>query len=573
MPHPLNQPIAELLKELCQWLELSGENPFRIRAYATAARTLEALDRPLAELAARGQLQSIQGIGPGLAGLIASLIETGTAPELEELKSSLPAGLIQMLRIPGLGPKKVRAIHLQLGLDTLEALGAACREGRLAALSGFGAKSQENILRGLEQLQRYLGLFHLDTAWRAAHSLCETLAPLAAQLEVAGSLRRFAEVVDGVELVVCADQPETLLQALRAHPLAQSAPAANQVLLKDKLPATLHLVAKPAFAPGLLHRTGNAAHLEALAARAETQGLRLEASGIFRGNELVPCGGEEAIYAALGLQYIPPELREGRGEVEAAARHALPSLVQRHDLKGALHVHTTYSDGRHTLEEMARAARARGYAYLGICDHSRSAAYARGLQIEDLRRQGEEIARLNEQLAPFRIFAGVESDILAGGELDYPDEVLESLDLVVVSVHSRFNLGREEMTRRLCRALEHPCAAILGHATGRLLLEREPYELDVEAVIETAAAHQVAIELNANPYRLDLDWRYLRQASDKGVPIALNTDAHAIEQLEYDELGAALARKAWLQPSEVLNTKSAAELAGWLAARKVPAAE
>lgn len=568
MPHPLNQPIADLLGELGLLLELSGENPFRIRAYAAAARALEALDRPLAELAARGQLQSIQGIGPGLAGLITSFLEQGTAPELEALKATLPPGLIQMLRIQGLGPKKVRAIHLQLGLSTLEELEAACRDGRLSTLSGFGAKSQENILRSLEQLKKYLGLFHLDTAWQAARRLREGLGPLAARLEVTGSLRRSLEVVEGVEFVACAPDPAALCHALHAHPLATKELAATAVQLDNGLPVTLHLVEEHAFAAALLHHTGSPGHLEALAACARERGLRLEPGGLFRGAELLPCPDEESLYAALNLQFIPPELREDRGEVEAATRNALPSLVQRSDLQGALHVHTTYSDGHHTLEEMARAAMARGYSYLGICDHSRSAAYARGLQVDQVRRQGEEIALLNEKLAPFRIFAGIESDILADGALDYEDEVLESLDFVVVSVHSRFNLKREEMTRRICRALEHPCAAVLGHTTGRLLLEREPYEVEVDAVIATAANCQVAIELNANPYRLDLDWRHLRRASDLGVPIALNTDAHAIEQLDYDELGVALARKAWLQPVEVLNTASAAELAAWFTQRK-----
>jgi DNA polymerase (family 10) len=566
--HPLNQPAADLLAELVLLLELSGENPFRIRAYAAAARAIETCDHPLSALAARGQLQSVKGIGPGVAGLIAGFLETGTAPELEALKASLPPGLLQMLRLQGLGPRKVRAIHLQLGISTLEELEAACCEGRLAQLSGFGAKSQENVLRALEQLKKYLGLFHLDTAGQAARTLCADLAPLAVRLEHAGSLRRALEVVEGVELVACAPRSGALLAALRDHPLARSAPAPGRILLAGGLPVTLHLAEEQHFGAALLHHTGSPAHLEELAARAGEGGLRLEPTGLFRGAEALPCPDEETLYAALGLQYIPPELREGRGEVEAAVASSLPTLVQRADLRGALHVHTTYSDGHHTLEEMARAAMARGYSYLGICDHSRSAAYARGLQIEDLRRQGEEIARLNGQLAPFRILAGVESDILADGGLDYPDEVLESLDLVVVSVHSRFNLVREDMTRRICRALEHPCAAILGHATGRLLLEREPYALDVEAVIETAARCGTAIELNANPSRLDLDWRWLRQAADQGVPIALNTDAHAIGQLEYDELGAALARKAWLQPAEVLNAKSAGALVAWLATRR-----
>ncbi len=568
MSHPLNQPIADLLAELSLLLELSGENTFRIRAYASAARAVEACDQPLAELAACGQLQSIPGIGPGVAGLITSFCETGAAPELAQLKAGIPPGLVQMLRIPGLGPKKVRAIHLQLGLSTLGELEAACRDGRLSSLSGFGAKSQENILRALDTLNQYQGLFRLDTAADTARQLLADLGPLAQRLELAGSLRRSLEVVDGVDLVACAADPAALSGALQAHPFASRPLGETAIEAADALPVTLHLATESAFAAALLHHTGNAAHLDQLRAHADQQGLRLEAGGLFRGADRVPCTDEQSLYAALGLQYIPPELREGCGEVEAASRFALPALVQRADLLGALHVHSTYSDGHHILGDMARAAMARGYQYLGICDHSRSAAYARGLQIEDLRRQGEEIALLNEQLAPFRILAGVESDILAEGELDYPDEVLESLDLVVVSVHSRFGLKREQMTRRICRALEHPCAAILGHATGRLLLEREPYALDVDAVIETAAANQVAIELNANPYRLDLDWRYLRQAAGLGVPIALNTDAHAVDQFEYDELGVALARKAWLQPAQVLNTRSAADLAAWLAARK-----
>lgn len=568
MAHPLNQPIAEMLAQLGLLLELSGENAFRTRAYSNAARAVETCDHPLPELAARGQLQSIPGIGPGVAAQIAAFCETGSAPELEQLKASIPPGLVQMLRIPGLGPKKVRAIHLQLGLSTLGELEAACRDGRLGNLSGFGAKSQENILRALDALRQYEGHSRLDEARALAAQLQADLGPLAGRLELAGELRRWLEVVEGIELVACAGDPAKLSAALLHHPLARRALGETAVEVAGALPLTLHLVGEASFAAALLHHTGNQTHLDQLAAHAQAQGLRLDQGGLWRGGEALPCPDEPSLYTALGLQFVPPELREGRGEVEAASRQALPALLQRPDLRGALHVHTTYSDGHHTLAEMARGAMARGYQYLGICDHSRSAAYARGLQVEDLRRQGEEIARLNETLAPFRILAGIESDILAEGELDYEDAVLEGLDLVVVSVHSRFGLKREEMTRRVCRALQHPCAAVLGHATGRLLLEREPYAIDVEAVIETAAAHQVAIELNANPYRLDLDWRYLRQAADLGVPIAINTDAHSVDQFAFDELGVALARKAWLRPAEVLNTRSAAELAAWLQARK-----
>ncbi|MCC7261263.1 MAG: hypothetical protein IT369_01950, partial [Candidatus Latescibacteria bacterium] len=396
MAHPLNQPIAEMLAELALLLDLSGENAVRTRAYSNAARTVETCDQPLPELAARGQLQSVPGIGPGVAALITAFCETGSAPELEQVKAGIPPGLLQMLRIPGLGPKKVRAIHLQLGLSTLGELEAACRDGRLGSLSGFGAKSQENILRALDTLRQYEGHCRLDEAGVIARQLLSDLGPLAGRLELTGQLRRWLEVVAGIELVACTGDPATLSAALQTHPLAKRALGDTAVETAAALPLTLHLVAEPSFAAALLHHTGSQAHLDQLAAHAQAQGLRLDRHGLWRGGETLPCPDEQSLYAALGLQYIPPELREGRGEVEAARRQTLPALVQRADLLGALHVHTTYSDGHHTLEEMARGAMARGYQYLGICDHSRSAAYARGLQVDDLRRQGEEIARLNE---------------------------------------------------------------------------------------------------------------------------------------------------------------------------------
>ena len=555
-----NREIADFLKDFSVLLELTDANPFRIRACAGAARRFETLEDDIEDLLARGALQSVRGVGQSLAGLVTEFVRTGTATEFEEVKASVPPGVLDMLRIQGLGAKKVRAIHHELGIDTLEALAEACRDDRLSGLAGFGKKTQAKVLSSIEFLLQHQDRHRLDAASEAARDLLEVLTahPDTIRAEVAGGLRRFEETVCGLTVVASSERPDAVSGAVAAWDGAAEVllhePSRVTLQVDDGMRVHLRLATDQEFPYLLHHLTGSAAYLEQMRARAGELGLRLDERGLVRDGAVLECGEEADLFAHLGLCFVPPELREGAGEIEAAATGDLPDLVRREDIRGSLHVHTTYSDGLDPLEAIARATRDQGYRYLGVCDHSRSAAYAGGLQVDDVRRQHQEIDALNQQLDGFRIFKGIESDILADGSLDYDRDVLDSFDFVVASVHSRLNMSEAEMTRRLVRALEDPATTILGHPTGRLLLEREAYPVDLSAVIAAAAARDVAIEINAHPYRLDLDWRHLREARNSGVRIAINTDAHRSDGLDHMRFGVGIARKGWLRREDVLNT-------------------
>ncbi len=559
MPPITNHAVANFIDEYSVLLELSGENAFRVRAYTNAVRIFENMEGDLAALIEAGELTSIKGVGQSLADLVAEFASTGTAKAYEDLKASIPPGLLDMLKIQGLGPKKIIAIHDKLGIDTVDGLEQACKEGELSQLSGFGKKTQENILKNIEYLRQFQGQFRADVAGDAARALLGALAahPQTLRVELAGSLRRRKEVVKDIDLVLSSDHPEEVSQAFAAHDMVEEVVAQGEtkttVRLNNGMQADLRIVADADFPFILHHFTGSKEHNVALRARAQARSLKLNEYGLYEGDKRIDCADETALFTALDLNYIAPELREDMGEIEAAENDTLPQLLEADDIRGMLHVHSTYSDGENSIAEMARATQERGYSYLGMCDHSRSAAYAGGLQVDDIRRQHEEIDHLNEHMADFHIFKGIESDILADGALDYDNEILESFDFIVVSVHSQFNMKEADMTRRIVRAIEHPSSTIVGHLTGRLLLEREGYPVDVDAVIEAAAAHHVAIEINANPYRLDMDWRHLRQARDKGVKIAVNTDAHRLGGLDHIGYGVDMARKGWLRAEDVIN--------------------
>ena len=566
-----NQEIAAFLNELSILLELRGENAFRIRAYTNAARTFEMLEENISAMLQQGTLTSLKGVGQGLADLVEEFVRTGTAADLEEAKASIPAGLLDMLKIPGLGPKKIRTIHTKLGLENLQDLERACAENLLSDLSGFGKKTQENIIKGIEHLRHYQERWRADEALQDARALRDALAqnPHTIRVEIAGSLRRYKETVKDIDLVISTARPEAVAQTFIDHPSVAQVVARGQtkttVLLASGIQADLRLVADAHFPCILHHFTGSKEHNIALRARAQSMGLRLNEYGLLRASEELQCKDEAALFAHLDLSYIPPEMREGLGEVEAAAAGTLPELVDAADIRGMLHLHSTYSDGRDSIESMALAVRQRGYAYMGISDHSRSAAYAGGLREDDILRQHDEIDALNDELEGIHIFKGIESDILPDGALDYEDALLERFDFIVASVHSRFNMSEREMTRRLVRAIEHPSSTILGHLSGRLLLEREGYPVDIDALTEAAAAHDVAIEINANPHRLDIDWRHLRSARDRGVKIALNTDAHRIEGLDHLHFGIGAARKGWLRREDIINTLDTGAIAAYFA--------
>ena len=566
--------VVAVLEEMAVILELKGENPFKVRAYVNAARTLAATAEPVEDLVASGRLGELKGFGKAITEKVTTLVTTGRLPAYEELRASLPEGLFGLLDIPHLGPRKVRAIYDELGITTLRELEYACHENRLVALPGFGPKSQEKVLKGIADLKRYAAHFlYAEAAW-AAEAVVEALGahPAVVACKVAGSLRRRREIVKDIDLVAASAKPEEVSAAFADLPqvaeVILSGPTKTSVRLEEGIACDLRVVEPASWPAALQHFTGSKKHNTELRGRAKRRGLTLNEYGLFKGKKPRPLDSEEALYEALDLEPIPPELREGWGEVEAAERGELPALVEEGDLAGLLHVHTDWSDGLNTLEEMAEAARRAGYGYLGICDHSQSVVYANGLTPKRVREQQRAIDRLNKQLSDFQVFKGIEVDILADGSLDYDDELLATFDFVVASIHSRFGLSKDAQTERLIRAASHPAVTILGHPTGRLLLAREGYALDMEAVLEAAAAHGVAVELNAHPQRLDLDWRLCRRAKELGVPVAVNPDAHRTDGLADVAYGVGIARKGWLTAADVLNTRDVEGVSEFFASRK-----
>lgn len=569
-----NHAIAETLDEIAMLLELSGENPFKVRAYANGARTLETLTEDLDTLIAAGTLKGHRGIGQGLADAITDLRKHGKLPFLEELRASLPPGLMQMLQIPGLGPKKVRALWQLLGITDIAQLQAACADGRVAELKGFGPKTQANILAGIQNREAY-GKRHL---WISVEGAVTTLLrglralPQVKRAEAAGSFRRGRETVGDLDFLVASDEPSPIMDWFTVQPGILEVTAHGQtkssVRIEGGLQVDLRVVPPAQFFFALHHFTGSKEHNVAMRQRALSRGLSMSEWGFTATDSSKSAPGaesEEDVFRALGLEWIPPELREGQGEIEAAEVGKLPRLVRYEDLRGCFHNHTTASDGRASLEQMTAAAEAMGWEYFSIADHSRSSAYANGLDEVRLLAQIEEIARLNASgRFKVRVLSGSEVDILKDGSLDFDDALLAKLDVVVASVHAAMTLDEATMTARIIRALEHPRLHILGHLTGRLLLEREPYQVNIAKVIDCAAANGKCIELNTNPRRLDMDWTHWRRAAEKGVLCAINPDAHRTDQFAFVRAGTHQARKGWLTADQVLNTKPLPELLRWL---------
>jgi DNA polymerase (family 10) len=555
-----NKAVARHLRLAADLIELTGGNTFRARAYTSAGRRIEQMPEAVEAFPGVDALMEAADLGKGIAAEVAELLETGRLPAVTEILQTLPPGLLDVLRVKGLGPKKVRTLWQALGVTSLDELEAAAVAGRIAALPGFGKKTQQNVLDQIERLQSYAGRAHYAQVADEVEALLRAVraADGLGRADVAGAFRRQLEVVDGVVLVA-EGEPEALRTALRS--LGVSVEETEGGSLRGPLPFGLPLVVHPAssedYGRVLWEATGSEAHVEAFVERFGRPG---------------EAGSEDTVYAAAGLAVVPPALREGTGELEAAAGGALPRLLTVADFRGTLHNHTNASDGSATLREMAEAARALGLEYIAICDHSQSLKIANGLSVERLMAQVEEIERLNAAYerdgVAFRVFSGTECDVLRDGDLDFPDDVLEKLDFVVASIHSLFKLGIEEQTARLARAAENPHVDVLGHPTGRLLLRRDGYLIDHEAVIEACARTGTALELNANPWRLDLDWRWLRRATAAGVPIAINPDAHSTGELENVRWGVAVAQKGWLTPEQCLNTRSAEALRDWLFRRQ-----
>ena len=574
--------VSAVLEAITQLLELKGENPFKIRAYQNAARAVETYSGNLETAAKEGRLTEIPGIGAAIAEKIALLVQTGQLPYYEELKAEVPPGIFEMFELMGLGPKKIRAIYDKLGISSLEGLEAACKDGRVAGLSGFGAKTACNILQSIEQRHSVAGSFRLGTVAESAQAIYDDLRtlPEISQLAIGGSYRRRKEVVHDLDFVVASSHPENVTAFFTTHPLVESVIASgatkSSVRLKGGLQADLRVVSNEQYPFALNYFTGSKEHNIVLRGRALQHGWSLNEyrlSPVEGGRvkpEPIPAIVEERqLYRALGLDYVEPELRENLGEIAAAEAHTLPDLIELENLRGTFHCHTTASDGHNSLEEMANAARDLGLQYLGIADHSKSSFQAHGLDEARLLEQIEAIKRLNATYEDgFRLFSGVECDILKDGSLDFSDEILSRLDYVVASVHSVFNLPEVEMTGRIMKAISNPNVTMLGHLTGRLLLTRKSYALDIPAVIEAAAQTGTIIELNGNPARLDMDWRWWPLAKEKGVRCAINPDAHSIDGFKHLWFGVAAARKGWLTRRDVVNTLPLGKIEGVLAAKR-----
>jgi DNA polymerase (family X) len=569
--HCSKKDVIRILEEISVLLELKGESPFKAIAYANAARRLESLEEDLHGLVRRGGLSSLKGIGDALNSKITELVETGRLDYYEKLRASIPPGHLEMLRIPGLGPKKIRALHEKLAVETLGELEYACTENRLVELPGFGARTQQKILTGIDRLKRYMERHLYSEALAAAEELLAALRSRKGVLSasLAGSIRRCNETVKDIDLLAATIEPEALSEWFAGLPGVECIIARGDtkvsVGLESGINCDLRIVSPREFPFALHHFTGSKEHNVALRGRAKQLGIKMNEYGLFRDGEMIACGSEQDVFSALGLAWVPPELRENTGEIEAAETGSMPRLVERTDIRGIFHIHTTASDGASSLEAIVKAAMRMGLEYIGIADHSVSAFYAGGLNPEEIRRQHDAIDRLNRKDPRFHIFKGIEADILPDGRLDYSDAVLGAFDFVIAAVHSNFAMSEKEMTARMMKALGNRHTTMLAHPTGRLLLAREPYALDLERIIDFAASRGKVIELNSNPHRLDLDWQHCKYARKQGARIAVNPDAHHIDGLEDIRYGLNIARKGWLEAPDVINCMGLDEMKAFLA--------
>ena len=563
--------IAAVLEEIATLLELKDENPFKIRAYANAARSLETFGANLSDLQDEDALEKIPGIGKAIAAKIKELAATGSLKYLEELRADFPAAILELFSIPGLGAKKIKALYEKLHISSIAQLQKACESGRVAELPGFGETTQEKICHAIADRAKHFGSFQFGQIAGEAESLRNDLAahPDALHACVAGSYRRRREIVRDLDLVVATKKPPAVTKFFLEHPLVESViaqgPTKSSVRLRSQIQCDLRVVSAAEYPFALNYFTGSKEHNIELRNRALKRGWTLNEYRLApapapsgarkkRSTTKIPRVRDEVeLYRAFDLDFIPPELRENRGEFEAAANHSLPRLIEKENLRGTFHCHTTASDGHNALEEMAQAAQALGLEYLGIAEHSRSSIQAHGLDAAKLRAQVAAIRKLNKKFDGFQLFAGVECDILRDGKLDFDDDLLSELDYAVASIHSVFNLSEAEMTRRIIRAISNPFVTILAHPTGRLLLQREPYVVNLPAIIEAAAETGTWIEINAAPKRLDLDWRWWPLAKEKGVKCVINPDAHRVERLQDLWFGIGVARKGWLTKEDVMN--------------------
>lgn len=583
-----NDQIASKLEEIGTLLRLAGENDFKAIAFDRAARTIEGMQEEISIYIRQRKLTDISGIGKSIAEDIYAFAETGEIPILKKLREQVPQDLIKWLAISGLGPKKIYKIHHELGITKMEELKEKCEDGSVAALSGMGDKSAEKILNSIAWMEQFSERCRLDEAMEISERLMETLTSLdgVQEISVAGSLRRRLETIGDVDILIAADTEKaaSIFEVFISHPsvveVLGKGDTKSSVRTKEGRQVDLRIVKPEEFGAALMYFTGSKEHNVAMRQRARERDMALNEYGLFKLDEKgntnfdapVESKTEASIYEKLGLHYIIPELREDRNDFNWFADNNSPDLVEIGDIKGVLHAHSTWSDGKKSLEDMARACIERGYSYLGITDHSRTAAYAGGLSTDRVQKQWKEIDALNERFIKeniaFRIFKGIESDILQDGSLDYPDDILKGFDFVIASVHASLEMPPDKMLDRYKKAIEHPCCTMVGHPTARLLLRRDGSKVDINRLIEYAATHNTAIEINASPWRLDLDWRYGQKAKKEGLMSAICPDAHDIEGIDDIKYGVDIARKGWYDKHRILNTKTTDELEHWFNSKK-----
>lgn len=577
---PSNRQIAETLEMLAEMMELAGENRFRMIAHQNAAHRVAESDFSIAKMAREGRLTELPDIGESIAAKIEEIVSTGRLAELDEYKKRFPADLVRLQKVQGVGPKTALKVWQELGVSSLDELQEAARDGRVAALPGMGKKTEENIIKAAGRLKKRGIRVLIGEAMPVAEEIVGRLKalPEAQNVTAAGSVRRMKETVKDIDIIATAADPEALTEAFSALPLVDEVigkgPTKCSIRTHTGLQVDLRVVPGGQYGDLLQHFTGSKEHNVALRERAISRGLKVSEYGVKEAatGQVHECATEEEVYRLLGLDYIPPELRENRGEIEAAAAGSLPALIEEADLKGDMHVHSDWSDGHASICEMALAAKERGLEYIVISDHSQSLAVARGLTPGRLKEQRREIDAINAESEGFHVFTGMEVDVKADGSLDLPDEDLAALDFVTVSIHSGFSQGREQIMQRLEAAMAKPFVRLIGHPTGRLLNRRDPYEIDVERLIEVAAGTGTALEINSHFWRLDLDDVHARSAREAGVKLAINSDAHAPGDLDLLRYGVATARRGWLEPDNVINTLPLAELRQLLARPKAATA-
>ncbi|MFO7929006.1 MAG: DNA polymerase/3'-5' exonuclease PolX [Candidatus Humimicrobiaceae bacterium] len=566
--------ISEILKEISTFLELKDENPFKIRAYENAARALEASNISLTRDTKVKDLESIKGIGKKIAAKIKELIDTGNLKLYQELKESIPEGLVDMLKIPGLGPKKIKYLYENLGIESISELELACNENKLIDLPNFSQKTQQNILKGISIVKQYRGKYLYSDFLDQAEEIFSQIEKnkYVIRASIAGSMRRKKEIVRDIDIVASTNDPTKLMEFFtslnQAEKIVARGDTKSSIMLESGIQVDIRAVEDNQYPYALHHFTGSKEHNTALRSMAKKTGMKINEYGIFKDSKLIKCKNEKELFNLFSMEYIPPELRENFGEIEAAKKGSLPKLIEAEDIKGIFHIHTKFSDGSMNIRQVCKKLQDMGMQYAGISDHSKTAAYANGVKDSEIDDYLREMESAEQDFKGFRIFKGIEADILADGSLDYSSRVLERFDFVIAAIHSSFNMPEQEMTERIIRAIENKYTTILAHPSGRILLARDPYKVNITKIINAAAKNSVDLELNASPHRLDLDWRMLKYAKEKNVKIFINPDAHHLENLSDYRYGVYIARKGWLEKKDVINTMDSKQIGNYLKKKK-----